>query len=861
MRIGVSPEGNILTYRSPISASSALDDAGSSVLPLLSGNDGAYWQGAPGRFLTVEYASVPASGTYKLVIVSDGCTIDCKLSIHVQVQDQGGDWGDVAIIIPRVYFSTDVVDVSRYLPDPNGRFKVRLYFTSDHKLDYVGLDTSPQDSITTTELDTVSATHSWYGDVLQKLRTPDGKLVDITPNQKIWLKFAAPPTVPAGQQLDYLITSLGRYFPMGPTDTRATGDPWYALNVTYTFTTGGIDKSTISAFQVYAEASTDTASTDRVYLQLWNPGLRTWSDIGSFAGTTSRQIISTGGLGPAYICSSSQCGSNNIVLRWYFFSTNFQTLNVDYVHVKLYDTRSNQDVVIAPYRKDLMLDAAVPSGGAAVSAYLGNPPSLKASCTSDESGSCVLNIPLNKYDFWAMASDYGYGMTPVNITSSPFSAINTTVGMSPPGLSTKVFDVTSDKPYVEPLFTLVLDRSQTVPSIRTTPFFNMTQLSSRPRELVANNYIYWRNVSIVYYFYWWDSQNNRLWLDEESNTFDWYRQYMYMPGLNCPIDRQTPADTIPYNYYSRPTGGQCYYGFPNYYNPWYPGDLLNIAVHGDCYLGGQGPRYCEDLSSPYNTPYSFLGVTALLNKPEMSMYRGVVAYGYGYVGRTDPVRYALDSVASQLFSAFGGVKQYYGNSDAALSAIDGLYSRLQTAISASSQVSASTSLRMYVANYSSSFAASIYKYYGQLTGFSYPHDKVVVSSGVVPDVYSSFMGFAQTYQKWAFTDLAALTSLQFEAFLDGKLLDYWGFSDSFVDSLTCCSSDYLPASLRQQVIYGLLFDALSAKSFKAATNPSLFPSIYRGSGNWIWANWYNSAINRPLSGSTRVNSPSYQADV
>src|SRR5438876_12098450 len=91
------------------------------------------------------------------------------MSIHVQIRNQDGTWLDADVIHPRVYWSTDVVDLSRYLPSQNGGLQVRLFFTSDHKLDFVGLDTSSPAPIITTQLQMVSATHSSYGDASQAL--------------------------------------------------------------------------------------------------------------------------------------------------------------------------------------------------------------------------------------------------------------------------------------------------------------------------------------------------------------------------------------------------------------------------------------------------------------------------------------------------------------------------------------------------------------------------------------------------------------------------------------------------------------------------------------------------------------------
>ena len=222
VKVGLSPSGQVLTYTNPMAPSYAQTDNGTNILPLLAQANGVYWQGTPGRYVIVKYAQVPRSSSYKLVVVSDGCYNYCKMSIHVQIRNQDGTWLDADVIHPRVYWSTDVVDLSRYLPSQNGGLQVRLFFTSDHKLDFVGLDTSSPAPIITTQLQMVSATHSSYGDASQALGKVDGSLVDITPGQKILLSFAAPPIPPQGQVTDFVMGTVGRYFLMKSGDTRGT---------------------------------------------------------------------------------------------------------------------------------------------------------------------------------------------------------------------------------------------------------------------------------------------------------------------------------------------------------------------------------------------------------------------------------------------------------------------------------------------------------------------------------------------------------------------------------------------------------------------------------------------------------------
>ncbi|RLI40423.1 hypothetical protein DRO59_09325 [Candidatus Bathyarchaeota archaeon] len=108
------------------------------------------------------------------------------------VLNNSNEWTTVATILPRVYWSTQIVDLSDYLPDPNGELKVRLYFTAEHKIDYVGLDTSKQAEIEIHQANLVSATHSTLGDVKDLLLENDQTYAELLPNQQITLNYTLP---------------------------------------------------------------------------------------------------------------------------------------------------------------------------------------------------------------------------------------------------------------------------------------------------------------------------------------------------------------------------------------------------------------------------------------------------------------------------------------------------------------------------------------------------------------------------------------------------------------------------------------------------------------------------------------------
>jgi hypothetical protein len=131
-----------------------------------------------------------------------------KTSIHIQVLNSTENWVDVVSIIPRTYWATEIIDLSTYLPS-TGEFKVRLYFTDSHKVDYVGLDTTSQAQIDVQDARLILAYHSDDGVVTTKLRTDDDIYAELIPGQQITLLFSA--TTQNGGQRTFIIYVKGYY--------------------------------------------------------------------------------------------------------------------------------------------------------------------------------------------------------------------------------------------------------------------------------------------------------------------------------------------------------------------------------------------------------------------------------------------------------------------------------------------------------------------------------------------------------------------------------------------------------------------------------------------------------------------------
>jgi hypothetical protein len=192
LRVAVSPTGEILTYRSPHAPFLVEDGEGNSCLDVLTEIDGEYYEGRDGDYIVLDFADLDVTDGAKLVLVTDLPPLMMKWSIHVQTHSSEGEWMTVAEIHPRVNWATQIVDLSDYLPDADEELKVRLYFTANHKIDFVGLDLSKQADTKVRYVTLVSAIHSKEGNVKLELLKSDSVHTELLPGEQLRLAFTLP---------------------------------------------------------------------------------------------------------------------------------------------------------------------------------------------------------------------------------------------------------------------------------------------------------------------------------------------------------------------------------------------------------------------------------------------------------------------------------------------------------------------------------------------------------------------------------------------------------------------------------------------------------------------------------------------
>jgi hypothetical protein len=120
-----------------------------------------------------------------------------------------GEWQTVASLTPRDLWAMEAVNLTQYISQGQN-LSVRLLWTSPHNIDYIGLDTTPQDAITEIHALLVSATHSVQGDVTLRLLLNDNFYTELLPQEQIQLKFILP-NKPQNKTRTFIFFTNGHY--------------------------------------------------------------------------------------------------------------------------------------------------------------------------------------------------------------------------------------------------------------------------------------------------------------------------------------------------------------------------------------------------------------------------------------------------------------------------------------------------------------------------------------------------------------------------------------------------------------------------------------------------------------------------
>jgi hypothetical protein len=210
--IAVTQQGQIVSYKNLASPISCVDNNGNNELAAIDSMNGnvsdpsTYYQGNKGDWLVLDFGKV--TGPYADLILRDD--EKCAECIDLQVPNATGGWQTIDVLNPRDYWSMEAVNMAAYIPK-TGDFIIRLLWTQSHRLDFVGLDTSPPAPVEVSTASPTLAIHSTMGDVTAKLMYDDTQCVELINGQYITIWFTLP-SQPHDTTRSFILYTDGYYY-------------------------------------------------------------------------------------------------------------------------------------------------------------------------------------------------------------------------------------------------------------------------------------------------------------------------------------------------------------------------------------------------------------------------------------------------------------------------------------------------------------------------------------------------------------------------------------------------------------------------------------------------------------------------
>jgi len=208
VKVAVTLDGQILTYKNPEPPAWCVDSRGQSQLTSISSIDDLCYQGYAGSWLLLNFGKINETKPAKLVIRTDAPPLK-EMSIHIQILNSSFQWQTVEVIHPRANWATEIVDVTGYLNKMPNQLMIRLCFTTNHKIDFIGLDTTKQEDLEVHEAYMLLAIHSTKGNVRWKLAQNDNIYAEIVPGENIKLAFVLPNS--NEEERTFILYTEGRY--------------------------------------------------------------------------------------------------------------------------------------------------------------------------------------------------------------------------------------------------------------------------------------------------------------------------------------------------------------------------------------------------------------------------------------------------------------------------------------------------------------------------------------------------------------------------------------------------------------------------------------------------------------------------
>jgi len=206
-------EGNLFTIKNPLPPVSCVDNYGNDCLELITGKEGyageKYYTGSTGSYLVVDFGDLSGASIIKLVTTTDYSPA-VLVQTAIQTENAAGEWETRISFSSHEFWATNVFDITGLVPDANGEYKLRFYFTETHSIDYIAIDTSEEVATTVNMLHPVYA--ELDGDVLPLLAESDDNYVFMTTGDELFLKFPYQPMSYEGDfNRDFVCVSEGYY--------------------------------------------------------------------------------------------------------------------------------------------------------------------------------------------------------------------------------------------------------------------------------------------------------------------------------------------------------------------------------------------------------------------------------------------------------------------------------------------------------------------------------------------------------------------------------------------------------------------------------------------------------------------------
>ncbi len=214
-KIAPSPEGKIFTYNKLIKPKQATDKENHDILARVDSQGNGDYHGNTGDYIILNFGKLkPNQNGLRLILSTDleyayGSVIYKVHSLYIYVWDNSSTWQLVSIVSPHEKWDIWAIDLTELVPKTGKELKVKLAWSTEHKLDYCLLDTSKQEPLAIKHLALLNAQGAKKDNVLAQLLNSDNKYAVMKKGDQISLEFAYEPQTNLAR--DFIFVSEGYY--------------------------------------------------------------------------------------------------------------------------------------------------------------------------------------------------------------------------------------------------------------------------------------------------------------------------------------------------------------------------------------------------------------------------------------------------------------------------------------------------------------------------------------------------------------------------------------------------------------------------------------------------------------------------